>query len=594
MCRIAGIISNQLPPDELREKVGIMCNALRHGGPDDGGIYTNDDERLCFGHRRLSIIDLSANGHQPMADIDKKAWISFNGEIYNYLDLKEQLLKAGARFHSNTDTEVILLAYLYWGNACFNKLQGMFAFALYDIEKEITYLVRDSSGIKPLYYCTANNSLSFASETKALKLAGIATQPNENWQVRFLAYGYIPEPYTALRNVFNLPKGHFLCWDNRTGSHIINCYVVQPALNTIVNEREAKEYIHNSLKQAVSRQLMADAPLGVFLSGGIDSSILTLLAAQNQRDLKTISIFFDEKAYDERAYQNLVADKITGEKFAHLVKQRDFNNHLSQIIGDMDMPTTDGINSWFISKYAHEDGLKAVLSGVGADELFGGYPSFNRIKHINLLRKLPIALLNAARYFKKDKYKKIAYLAHNHYLADYLLLRGLFTPDDIAKILNTDTVQVEHILFNEANNYPVKKYNKDQASWFETNLYMQNQLLRDTDVMSMSHGLEVRVPFLDEKFIQAVQSISPAIRFDNHQPKKLLIDSFTDMLPAAIWNRPKMGFTFPLQQWMKQHPEISNEDVYKNIAAKNIIKKFKNNELHWSKAFTLYQLQLHG
>jgi asparagine synthase (glutamine-hydrolysing) len=594
MCRIAGIISKQSSPNELRQKVSIMCNALQHGGPDDGGIYTNEENRLCFGHRRLSIIDLTANGHQPMADVDQKAWITFNGEIYNYLDLKKQLLIAGAAFHSNTDTEVILLAYLHWGTACFNKLQGMFAFALYDIEKQITYLVRDSSGIKPLYYIATNNELSFASETRALKFARIATQPDENWQVRFLAYGHIPEPYTTLKNVFNLPKGHFLCWDNKTNSYTINCYIVQPEFTTIINEQEAKQYINNSLKQAVGRQLMADAPLGVFLSGGIDSSILTLLAGEEQKDLKTISIFFDERAYDERAYQNLVAEKITGEKFAHLVKQQDFNNHLPNIINAMDMPTTDGINSWFISKYAHEDGLKAVLSGVGADELFGGYPSFNRIKHIQQFRKLPAFLLNAARYLNADKYKKIAYLAHNHYLADYLLLRGLFVPDDIAKVLNADVAQVEHILFNEDNSHKVKNYDKEQASWFETNLYMQNQLLRDTDVMSMSHGLEVRVPFLDEKFIHAVHSILPDIRFDDQTPKKLLVNSFIDILPTGIWNRPKMGFTFPLQQWMKQHGDISNTDFYNNTAAKDIIKKFKINEVHWSKAFTLYQLQLHG
>ncbi len=595
MCRIAGVISKQLSPDELRQKVGIMNNALQHGGPDDGGIYIDEQNRTCFGHRRLSIIDLTANGHQPMADIDKKAWISFNGEIYNYLELKRQLINAGAKFHSNTDTEVILSAYLHWGVDSFNKLNGMFAFALYDVEKKLTYLVRDSSGIKPLYYCINDNQLSFASEIRALKLAGIANQPAENWQIRFLAYGHVPEPYTTLKNVFSLPKGHFLAW-NTNGEYNIKHYATQAGDSVITNYNQAKEYIHQALKQAVTRQLMADAPLGVFLSGGIDSSILTLLAnGQQQQNLKTISIFFDESAYDESTYQNTIADKITGQKFNHLVTQQDFDDHLPDVIAAMDMPTTDGINSWFISKYAHEDGLKAVLSGIGADELFGGYPSFKRIQHLEQLRKLPMFLLNATRYLKADKYKKIAYLSHNSYMGDYLLLRGLFVPDDIAQILNTDIAQVERTLFDEdSSDYSVKHYDMNQASWFETNLYMQNQLLRDTDVMSMSHGLEVRVPFLDEKFIQAVQSISPDIRFDEHQPKKLLIDSFADMLPAAIWNRPKMGFTFPLQQWMKQHHAISNESFYNNASQKSIIKKFKNNKVHWSKAYTLYQLQLHG
>ncbi len=257
------------------------------------------------------------------------------------------------------------------------------------------------------------------------------------------------------------------------------------------------------------------------------------------------------------------------------------------------MPTTDGINTWFISKYAREDGLKAVLSGVGADELFGGYPSFNRVKYIEYLRRLPSFLLLAAKYFKTDKYRKISFLAHNHYLADYLSLRGLFVPSAIAQILDTDTSEVTGVLFSEKLVTGVDAYNEQLAAWFETNLYMQNQLLRDTDVMSMSHGLEVRVPFLDEDFQQLAGNIAPEIRFDKDQPKKILIDCFSKILPEAVWSRPKMGFTFPLQQWMSGHPEISNEHLYKGKFAQNSVIKFKSGQLHWAKAFALYQLQLH-
>ncbi len=570
-----------------------MCNALQHGGPDDEGIFSDREKGLVFGHRRLSLIDLTANGHQPMADVHKKAWITFNGEIYNYREVKEELITLGAQFNSNSDTEVIIQAYLYWGIASFEKIQGMFAFALYDITKEVTYLVRDSNGIKPLYYHIQNKQLSFASEIKALKKAGIATETDENWRIRFLAYGHIPEPYTTLKTVLSLPKGHFLKWDNKDGTFILDAYIHPNRTNLVYNAEQAREYIHNALKTAVNRQLVADAPLGVFLSGGIDSSIITLLANQQHQDLKTVSIFFNEATYDESHYQNAVADQLQGEKFAHLVRQQDFNNYLPQIINAMDMPTTDGINSWFISKYAHEDGLKAVLSGIGADELFGGYPSFKRIKHIGLLRMLPKQLFSAARYFNADRYKKLSYLQQDHYLADYLLLRGIFVPDDIAKILDVDSKQVNEVLFGE-NTYPdVKNYNEQLASDFETNLYMQNQLLRDTDVMSMSHGLEVRVPFLDEEFKKVVESIAPQIRFDNHPPKKLLIDSFKHLLPETVWNRPKMGFSFPLQQWMKAHADISNENLYNNKTAKSIITQFKNGRVHWSKAFMLYQLNRH-
>ena len=344
----------------------------------------------------------------------------------------------------------------------------------------------------------------------------------------------------------------------------------------------------------MNRQLIADAPIGVFLSGGIDSSLITLLANQQKKaQLKTISIFFDEKAYDERMYQKLVLEQIEGEKFAHLVKQDDFEEFLPQIIDDMDLPTTDGINTWFISKYAHEDGLKAVLSGVGADELFGGYPSFNRIKYLKKLRNFPPSFFKAAKYFTSDRYKKISFLTYHHPLADYLLLRGHYTPADIAQILDIDLSKVEAILFNNKQLPYITNYDEEDAAWFETNLYMQNQLLRDTDVMGMSHALEVRVPFLDEDFKRTAESVAQEIRFDSHQPKKLLIDSFTNILPREIWDRSKMGFTFPLQQWMRQNTEINNESLYRSKKAKSIIKDFQNNTMHWSKAFALYQIQMH-
>jgi len=571
-----------------------MCHALEHGGPDDEGIYCDEERGLAFGHRRLSIIDLSQNGHQPMADKDQKVWITFNGEIYNYLALKQQLTSLGVKFRSETDTEVIIQAYLHWGMAAFSKLRGIFAFALYDVDRSLTYLVRDSSGVKPLYYHIKNGQLSFASEVRALKKAGLAIESDDTWKVRFLAYGHIPEPYTTQKDVYSLPKGEFLCWNHKKDSFDIHSYHVAQRQTRITDAEEAREAVRSALTLAVTRQLIADAPIGVFLSGGIDSSLITLLASRQKHScLKTISIYFNEKGYDERTYQNLVLKEIEGEKFAHLVTQQDFEEFLPQIIEDMDMPTTDGINTWFISKYAHEDGLKAVLSGIGADELFGGYPSFSRIKHLKSLRKFNPITFRVAKYFTSDRYKKISFLAYNHPTADYLLLRGHYIPSDIAKILGTDLHNVEDILFNNKQLPNIINYNEEDAAWFETNLYMQNQLLRDTDVMGMSHGLEVRVPFLDEDFKRLVESIALDVRFDVRQPKKLLIDSFADILPRAVWDRSKMGFTFPLQQWMRENVEINNETLYKGKMARSIVGDFKKNTMHWSKVFALYQIQMH-
>jgi asparagine synthase (glutamine-hydrolysing) len=594
MCRIAGIIDNQLQPGDILGKVKTMCQALQHGGPDDEGIFIDEKKHIGLGHRRLSIIDLSNNGHQPMTDNTEKVWITFNGEIYNYLELKTDLQQLGIRFKSNTDTEVILLAYSHWGIEAFSKFRGMFAFALYDSIKSLAYLVRDTAGIKPLYYFAQNDSLSFASEVRAFTAAHLASEKDPQWPVRLLAFGHIPEPYTTLKNVLSLPKGHYLCWNINTSAYIINSYYHAPVQEKVVDINEAHRLINDVFIQGVNRQLIADAPIGVFLSGGIDSSLITLLADQQKKEkLKTVSIVFHEQNYNEQSYQRVILDKIKGESFLHLIKQQDFENAFPQIMNAMDMPTTDGINSWFISKYAREDGLKAVLSGIGADELFGGYPSFGRIKYLRYLRKINPLLFSALVSLLPDRYKKLTFSINDHYLADQLLLRGLFSPEDIAQLVDTDTKQVRDILFDTHSIPGLNQYNQEHASWLETNLYMQNQLLRDTDVMSMSHGLEVRVPFLDEDFTRLVTSIDSRVRFDSHLPKKLLIESFKNLLPSAIWNRPKMGFTFPLQQWMMAHNEINRSESYRGKLAKNTITKFNNNNMHWSKAFALYQVQAH-
>jgi len=594
MCRIAGIINKKADKTISRQMVKTMCNALKHGGPDDEGVFETETG-LVFGHRRLSIIDLSNNGHQPMADVSQKAWITFNGEIYNYLDLKAELIALGAVFRSDTDTEVILQAYLHWGVTAFSKLRGIFAFALYDIQRELTYLVRDSVGVKPLYYHVNNGALSFASEIRAIKAAGISTEDNPSWPIRFLAFGHVPEPDTTLKNVFSLPKGNMLCWDNKQQTFTVKPYHTQSSSKTITNAQEARNVISNALRAAVKRQLISDAPIGVFLSGGVDSSLITLLAAEQEDEkLKTISIFFNEKAYDEHAYQDIVTSRISGEKFSHLIKQQEFEHCLSDIVAAMDMPTTDGINSWFISKYAQQDGLKAVLSGLGADELFGGYPSFKRINIIQTLQNLPAFLFKGAGYVLSDRYKKISYLANPHQLALYLAMRAIFTSTEIAKLLDCDEQQVNNELFNLNINLEQGLQNAELASWLESNIYMQNQLLRDTDVMSMSHGLEVRVPFLDEDFLATVHSIAPSVLFNKYQPKKLLIDSFENILPEAVWKRPKMGFSFPLQQWMRNNSRITDENLYAGAYAKNLIRDFKNDKTHWSKAFALYLTQTHA
>ncbi|RFZ95310.1 asparagine synthase (glutamine-hydrolyzing) [Mucilaginibacter conchicola] len=589
MCRIAGLVNPQNTGNESA-KVKAMCDALQHGGPDDEGLYVSKDNSVIFGHRRLSIIDLSANGHQPMADSVAEVIISFNGEIYNYPELKHELKLLGAVFTNNTDTEVILQAYLHWNVSAFGRLRGMFAFALHDVKTNEVYLVRDSAGIKPLYYNIQNSQLAFASEVKAFKAAGISTQGNANWPVYLLAYGHIPEPHTTLQNVYSLPKSHYLRWQ-KNGSYTINAYRVNTETAPVNSKELAQEGIVQALNTAIKRQLIADAPIGVFLSGGIDSSLITLLANEQIEQLQTVSIFFNEKQYDERTYQQAVLEKISGKNYTHLVQQQEFERFFPAVLQAMDMPTTDGINSWFISKYAREAGLKTVLSGLGGDELFGGYPSFHRIKYLEYLKKLPAAALSLFSLAASAGYKKISYLANNGLNADYLALRGIFSINEIAAFTGTSSIHIKDILF--ADSMPDKTpYDKLKAARLEGGLYMKNQLLRDTDMMSMQHGLEVRVPFLDEDFTAFTESINPEIRFAA-APKQLLIDSFKNLLPAAVWQRKKMGFTFPLQQWMAANKDISAVENYRGALAKQKIKEFKTGKLHWSRAFALFQVQGH-
>lgn len=592
MCRIAGIVSAQLSPEGRREKISLMCQTLQHGGPDDEGLFLGDDHGLAFGHRRLSIIDLSANGHQPMGYAGR-LWITFNGEIYNYRELKTELIALGATFTTETDTEVILAAYRQWGTEAFGRLNGMFAFALHDAQAGVTLLVRDTSGIKPLYYYSQGGELYFASEVRAFRQSGLVTAADPAWAIRFMAFGFIPEPYTTLQNVYSLPKGSYLQWDHQTNVAQITAF---SAVLAPVEEPSAtaRQIVADGLTKAVERQMIADAPIGVFLSGGVDSSVITMLAAKTSAaKLKTVSIFFDEKQYDERQYQQQVLEQLQCENASHLVTREDFEREFPHILAAMDMPTNDGVNTWFISKYARQDGLKAVLSGLGADEIFGGYPSFRRSRALELLKKMPARWLRTAGKLGQGRYKRISLLAYDHPNADYLFLRGLFVPEDIAAILNIPIERVSKVLFGY-DKHDVNLTGVERISWLESNIYMQNQLLRDTDVMSMNHGLEVRVPFLDEEFKHATERISSKTRFEENPPKKLLIESFDDMLPPSVWQRKKMGFSFPLSDWMRKHHEISDPAHYKNQVASGIIERFRKGSVHWSKAYTLYQLQRNG
>jgi asparagine synthase (glutamine-hydrolysing) len=591
MCRIAGILSKDFTLDKIEYQVTKMCDSMIHGGPDDFGILSNSKAQLCLGNRRLSILDLSPAGHQPMQSTDDQIIITYNGEIYNFKILRKELIAEGFKFETESDTEVIYKAYQHWGEDSFTKFNGIFAFCLFDKAKNCFYLVRDQSGIKPLYYSRQGNNFIFASEVKAFNHCGITQENNENWKIYYLAFGHIPEPFTTLKNVFSLPKGSFLKYDLGIQTFKIESYYQFGASIQIINENEAITRIREELTKAIKFQLVSDASIGVLFSGGLDSTIITLLADTYAKgNLTSISANFNEIDFSESVHRKIIAERVEANHKENMITYRDFVYNFDEILQDMDQPTNDGINTWFICKCAKENGVKSVLSGLGADELFGGYPSFDRIRKIQNLGKISKELIKSARFLKNTKLRRLYYLSFQSPVGEYLCLRGLYTPDIIANLLDIDIQVVIDCLQNIPLNDSIKYLNdEERASWFEINMYMQNQLLKDTDFMSMSHGVEVRVPFLDMNFINLVTSIHPALKF-GHQKKRLLIEAYRNELPKEIWDRSKMGFTFPFQEWMRKNKEISSPDLYQNKKAKKLINAFNDNHLHWSSAFALYKI----
>ncbi|GAA4197102.1 asparagine synthase (glutamine-hydrolyzing) [Pedobacter jeongneungensis] len=590
MCRIGGIINSKNSLEKVNHQVKTMCDSMQHGGPDDHGIYMAEDASVCLGNRRLAILDLTTNGHQPMVSHKEDIAITYNGEIYNYQKIRTVLINLGYIFKTQTDTEVILYAYQHWGENAFEKLDGIFAFSIYDKRHQCVYLVRDQNGIKPLYYHFNNETLTFASEVKAFKHAGIS-QENENWRIYYLAFGHIPEPYTTLKNVCSLGKGCFLKYHVRSAEYDVQSYHEFENTSYIRNESYAIELIREQLRDSIKQQMISDVDVGVLFSGGLDSSILTILANQHSgRKLSCISANFNEIDFSEKKQRNSLLQKIEVQKIEKLITYRDFVQNFETVLSNMDQPTNDGINTWFVCKTAKEQGIKVVLSGLGADELFGGYPSFDRIHKIQNLNWLSKSVLRTMRFSNNTKFKRLYYLSLNSPIGEYLCLRGVYSPDVIAELLDIDMRTVIDCLEEIPLQPGIKKTsNETRASWFEFNMYMQNQLLKDTDFMSMSHGVEVRVPFLDRNFVDLVLSISTEIKFSYEQKKKLLVEAYKEDLPVETWKRSKMGFTFPFQEWMRKNSDIADPSRYHNKRAKSLIKSFGENKLHWSSALALYR-----
>lgn len=576
----------------MQEAVQKMCDVQRHGGPDDEGMWSDEAAGLVLGHRRLSLLDLSSAGHQPMIWKDRYV-ISFNGEVYNFETIRKELENFGHRFRTQSDTEVILAAFEQWGTQSFAKLQGMFAFALWDKEEEQLFLVRDPSGIKPLYYYYNDAGIQFASETRAFQFIAATSVADRNWPVFMLAYGHLPEPVTTLNNVKPLPKGFFICYNRRNKKMSLQNFSFYSLSEEENDVAVAEQQIAKLLRRSVQDHLISDAPIGVFLSGGIDSGILFLLAAEQKKEgLNSLSLYFNEGAYSEKKYQDILLDRVNCERHQYLLQEDEFLQALPTILEHMDQPSCDGINTWFISKYAKEQGLKAVLSGIGADELLGGYPSFKRLPLASLLQHVPDMALRSAGLWKGRKLSRMSYLQLEGISGLYLFLRGQFAPGDIARQLDAGEKEVWEILNQNPVLPGIEGLDKgNQASWMETNLYMQNQLLRDADVMSMAHGIEIRVPFLDESFQRYANRISAKAKYNSDLPKGLLIGAFKKELPEAVWNRPKMGFSFPFKEWFAGSEFVKEKMKMDGKKGQKNFEQFLKGDLHWSQLLSLMLVQ---
>ncbi len=558
MCGIAGILTKNQYQDSLSTIIQRMQTALKHRGPDDAGIYISQERLAAFAHTRLSILDLSSAGHQPMSTTDGRYWITFNGEIYNFQSIKNNLISQGEHFHSQTDTEVILKLYQRMGSDCVQHLRGMFAFAIWDDFEKTCFLARDPLGVKPLYYWQSGSTLVFASELRAVIASGLpAINLSESGLYGYLISGSVPEPHTLIAGVNCLAAGHWLNWhsDGVTKQQYWQIKFTPQE----ISPQEAQEQVRTALLDSIKHHFISDVPVGIFLSGGIDSTTLLALAKQNQsQQICTYSISFDEKKWNEGEIAQSVAKLFGAKHTEYKLTASSAQELLPKFFAAIDQPSVDGFNTFCVSHIAHESGIKVVLSGLGGDEIFGGYQSFQKIPQMVKLGKqiqsFPLfrsGLSMGLRYWQNStKFRRLGdFLQQAPSSANaYHSFRGIFSHQEAMTItqqyLGEKAIPYESPFpdFSSQGFSP-----EDEVSFLELSCYMRNQLLRDSDVMSMNWGLELRVPFVDRTLLERVSSIPSNIRLA--PGKKLLIQAVPE-LPDWVFNRRKQGFAFPFQQWM--------------------------------------------
>ncbi|MDA0674895.1 MAG: asparagine synthase (glutamine-hydrolyzing) [Proteobacteria bacterium] len=566
MCGINGIFAyHSDAPPVSRGAVARVRDAMAARGPDAAGKWFAADGRVGFGHRRLTIIDLSPGASQPMLVDGGRLAITYNGEIYNYRALRDELIAEGRVFKTQSDTEVILHLYDRDGPAMVEKLRGMFAFALWDAERRGVLLARDPFGIKPLYVADDGRTLRFASQVKALLAGGgINTAPDPAGHAGFFLLGSVPDPHTLYAGIRALPAGSTV-WVDATGVGAAKRYF-HPS-DILAQTGGVAADLGEALRDSVKHHLVADVPVGVFLSAGRDSTTIAALAAEagDAANLDTITLAFDEfrgLAMDEAPLAETVAARLGSRHVTRRLTGAAFHDERDHLLTAMDQPTLDGVNTYFVAKCAREAGLKVALSGTGGDEMFGGYDTFTLTPRLvaamgwipggarlgTVLRKLAMPLAG-----KVGPAKALSLLEFGTGYGDaYMLQRGLYMPWELPRVMDADmardglaALNLRHRLdeTQAAVGLPRRKIIALEMAW-----YMKNQLLRDTDWAGMAHGLEIRTPLVDAFLFRA---LAPALGVVGGPDKAAMAQTPHKPLPDAVLNRPKTGFSVPVRDWMQ-------------------------------------------
>ncbi len=622
MCGINGVISPIYNKTELAPITKKMNDAMAHRGPNAEGAYSEDG--FSFGHRRLSIIDLSEAGTQPMFSNDKRYIIVFNGELYNYLDLKFELqrIEQGTNakpyvFVTNTDTEVVLAAYIRWGANCLDRFNGMYAFSIFDKETKETIIARDRLGVKPLYYYNKNNHILFASEIRSLLASNVIPRKlNKSAIADYLRYQTVHAPETILEDVKVLMPGHYL----KVKNNEIDTYSYWDLQKNInySGEKQSKVEIEKNIKElffkSVERRLIADVPFGAFLSGGIDSSaVVAAMANVSENKIETFSVTFGESEYSEAEYAKLISKKFNTNHHEIKLNAFDFLNELPNALDAMDSPSGDGPNTYIVSKATKEAGITMALSGIGGDELFAGYDIFKRSLELDkkwylnytprMFRKIGAEIYRSKnKTIAGDKIADVLSSPIVNFDYSYPISRRVLTDNQILSLTNLTSLPFNSVYKTvRLQAFTKTNYQLTKVSLAEISTYLQNVLLRDTDQMSMANALEVREPFLDYKLVEYSLGINDAHKYP-HQPKKLFVDALGDLLPREIIDRPKMGFVFPWEHWMKNELKsfceakinsLSNRESFNKSGVLAIWNRFINNDpkINFSRVWLLIVLE---